>query len=81
MTPDRYDFTDLVHTPKARLYEILAEVHSDLANLHAEIAYARSCEATKTGDQATIKAQRYNDEGYRDALIEKKFLLARLLDV
>ena len=54
----------------------LAATHAELAQLHEEIAFGRVTEFARP----EMKPQRLSDEGHRDALIEKKFLIIRLLD-
>lgn len=75
---DFYDFRYLLDLDTPGLLSELADVHAELATLHENIAFIRAEEAVKRVDQ---KPQRINDEGHRDALIEKKFLIVRLLDV
>jgi hypothetical protein len=61
---------------REELLRELASAHSELAELHEVIAFNKVSELTNPG----LKAQRLNDEGHRDALIEKKFLIIRLMD-
>lgn len=58
------------------LLKELAETHTELAHLHQEIAFNKVAEI----DNKLLKSQRLQDEGLRDALVEKKFLIIRLLD-
>lgn len=71
-----WDFALLVDAPRPDLYRELAATHTELANIHEEIAYNRANETSNP----LLKPARYELEGHRDALIEKKFLLIRLLD-
>jgi hypothetical protein len=71
-----WDFGKLVDATPPELYRELAATHSELATLHEEIAFNRVSELTNP----SLKATRITDEGHRDALIEKKFLIIRLLD-
>lgn len=71
-----WDFALLVDAPRPDLLRELAAAHSELANLHEEIAFSRANEIANPA----VKPARYQLEGRRDALIEKKFLLIRLLD-
>jgi len=71
-----WDFALLVDADRPLLLKELADTHSQLANLHEEIAFTRVSEM----DNPPLKGARYQLEGCRDALIEKKFLLLRLLD-
>lgn len=71
-----YDWKPLVDAPVPELLHELAAVHSELANLHEEIAFNKVTELTNPA----MKAQRLNDEGHREALIEKKWLITRLID-
>lgn len=77
-TPDPFDFAPLLDMNTQELLLEIAGVHGELARLHEEIALVRAAEANK---DLTRRSQRINDEGHRDALIEKKFLIARLLDI
>lgn len=74
-----YDFRDLLDMDRAKLLETLADTHTVLANLHEEIAYTRATEIT-TASTPSVKATRMHMEGQRDAMIEKKFLLIRLIE-
>lgn len=78
MNDDPYDYSYLIDLDSDELLRELATAHGELARLHEEIAFIRAAEAVKDVAQ---KPQRINDEGHRDALIEKKFLIVRLLDV
>lgn len=71
-----YDFKPLLDLDVNGLLIELAIVHAELATLHEEIADCRVMER----NDPNLKYQRINDEGHRDALIEKKFLIVRLLD-
>lgn len=73
---ETWDFALLVDAPRSDLYRELAATHSELANIHEEIAFNKATEAT----DKTVRPARLQLEGRRDALIEKKFLLIRLLD-
>lgn len=75
---DPYDFSPLLDLSTAALLAELAGVHGELSRLHSEIALLRAAEANK---DVTLRSQRINDEGHRDGLIEKKFLIVRLLDM
>lgn len=74
--PVVWEFGKLVEADVEELLTELALTHSELATLHEEIAFTRSSEAA----HPELKPQRYMDEGRRDALIEKKWLITRLLD-
>jgi len=71
-----WDFGKLVDASRDELLRELAETHAELATLHEEIAFNKVSEMTTP----TLRAQRIEDEGHRDALIEKKWLITRLLD-
>jgi hypothetical protein len=71
-----WDFALLVDAPRQDLLRELASAHTDLANLHEEIAFNKVAEV----ENRSLRAARIQLEGHRDALIEKKFLLLRLLD-
>jgi hypothetical protein len=74
--PNVWEFGKLVDADVEELLTELAFTHSELATLHEEIAFTRSSEKS----HPELHAQRLIDEGRRDALIEKKFLIIRLLD-
>lgn len=71
-----WDFRDLLIASQADLLAELADTHQNLAVLHEEIAHLRVGEKYKTNDAS----ERIIAEGKRDAFIEKKFLLIRLLE-
>lgn len=71
-----WDFALLVDADRPVLLKELADAHTQLANLHEEIAFNKVSEM----ENPSLKAARLQLEGCRDALIEKKFLLLRLLD-
>jgi hypothetical protein len=75
--PVVWEFGKLVDADVEELLTELAFTHSELATLHEEIAFTRSSEQS----HPELKPQRYMDEGRRDALVEKKFLILRLLDI
>jgi len=70
-----YDFKPLLDLDIDDLLSELAIVHGELANIHEEIAMTKVSEEPRKPS-----GQRIQDEGHRDALIEKKFLILRLLD-
>ena len=74
--PAVWEFGKLVDADVEELLSELALTHAELATLHEEIAFTRSSE----GSHPELKGQRLLDEGRRDALIEKKWLITRLLD-
>lgn len=74
---DKHVFQGLVHADRDTLLQALADTHEHLANLHEDIAYLRANESRLAADN---KQLRIMEEGTRDALIEKKFLIIRLLD-
>ena len=74
--PPEWDFALLVDAPRPDLLRELAAAHTDLANLHEEIAFNKVAEV----DNKNLRLARLQLEGRRDALIEKKFLLLRLID-
>jgi mRNA-degrading endonuclease YafQ of YafQ-DinJ toxin-antitoxin module len=74
-----YDFSGLVRSSRDTLLLTLAETHSSLANLHIKIAFLRA-EEDRDATQRHHKAQRHDMEGLRDAYIEKKWLIVKLLE-
>lgn len=76
---DEFDFRDLPHADLPTLIIELADVHTLLANLHSTIAFARSTHI-RAGDKGA-QPDVIELEAERDSLIEKKFLLARLIDL
>lgn len=71
-----WDFRSLLTADDRALLSELADTHQNLAVLHEEIAHLRVGEKYKTNDAT----ERIIAEGKRDAFIEKKFLLIRLLE-
>lgn len=71
-----WDFALLIDAPRPDLYRELAATHTELANLHEEIAFNKVAEA----ENITLRVARIQLEGRRSALVEKKNLLLRLLD-
>lgn len=71
-----WDFALLVDADRHTLLKELAATHTELANLHEEIAFNKVAEV----ENKALRSARLQLEGCRDALIEKKFLLLRLLD-
>lgn len=74
---EHYDFSTLVRASKDSLLTILAETHSNLANLHIRIAFLRAEE--ERGNKAS-KTERVQFEGLRDVYSEKKWLTLKLLE-
>lgn len=74
---EKYSFQNLRRLPIASLLDELTDTFEALANLHEEIAYLRAGEKGQPDDW---RQERIIKEGARDALIERKFLLARLID-
>lgn len=72
----KFDFTHLRDSSRPLLLDELTSTHTRLANLHSEIAYLRANESKLNPD---CKQERILLEGERDALIEEKFLILRLL--
>lgn len=72
-----FDFSGLRHLPYPTLLDEFLETAERLANLHEEIAYLRVSEK----GSPDYREQRIIQEGLRDALIERKFLLVRLLEM
>lgn len=73
------DFTWLLNLPLTELLRELTIAHSELAQLHVRIGFLRAEEIRNKGSLFE-KAERVESEGSRDALIEKKFLLVRLIE-
>ena len=59
----------------------LASVLIELANSYSLIAECRSDEAMKSPNMDVSKAERCAIEGVRDALIEEKWFILKLLDL
>jgi hypothetical protein len=70
-----WKFDELRHLSKSSLLDELLDTHQNLANLHEKIGWLRAQELVGAG-----KGERLEAEGIRDAYVEKKFLLLRLLD-
>lgn len=71
------EFTSYLTWTKTALLTRYTEIAQELANLYPQIAYLR-CEEAR--DKSVDKTERYRLEGDRDALVEERFLIARLLD-
>lgn len=76
MPVEVWDFGYLLTATKIELLKELASSHSEIATLMESIAYNRTIEQ---GDPQ-VKAVRILEEGRRDAYIEKKYLIIRLLE-
>ena len=74
---DEVSFTDLLQMSPDDLLLQYATTAQTLSQLYSEIAYQRICELR---DKTTDKTVRMDIEGRRDQLIERKFLIARILD-
>lgn len=70
-----WQFGELRYLDKNELLNELLDTHQNLANLHEKIGYLRSQELV-----GATKSERYEAEGVRDAYVEKKYLLLRLID-
>lgn len=71
--PDPYDFSDLLTMGRSELREHLVQTVSELATMHEHVAFIR---ATSPHKDEYIEAA-----GHRDALVEQKWLILRLLDL
>jgi hypothetical protein len=69
-----WSFKELLDLPHDDLVYELMDTHQNLANLHEKIGWLRAQELA-----GAPKGERYEAEGIRDAYIEKKFLLLRLI--
>ena len=76
MAPVKWDFALLLDADVHTLLAELTDTHAELANIHEEIAFNKVGEV----ENRSLKGPRMLLEGRRDALVEKKFLLIRLLD-
>ena len=76
MPVETWDFSHLLVLSKTQLLAELAAVHGELATLFESIAYNKTIEQ---GDPQ-VKAVRILEEGKRDAFIEKKYLIIRILE-
>lgn len=74
----QFDFHNLLPMSRTELLYELTDAHTQLANLHLRVGFLRAEEIREPKGYA--KQERYDTEGKRDAYIEKKFLIARLLD-
>ena len=75
--PPHYDFSPLVSTPTHLLLEELAVVHSNIANLCIRIGFLRQEEIRGVSH---AKEQRLDYEAKREAEIEKKWLIVKVLE-
>ena len=72
-----YDFGPLVTTPTDILLHELATAHSNIANLCIRIGFLRQEEIRGV---AHAKEQRLDYEAKREAEIEKKWLIVKVLE-
>jgi len=70
--PDPYDFSDLLTCSRSELRTHLAKTIAELATMYEHVAFLRVT--------ATIKDEYYEAQGHRDALIEQKWLILRLME-
>lgn len=75
--PPRQDWSPFLDLSRSALIREYVDCATALANVIEEIAFLRVCELR---DRETDKTVRIEQESVRDVLIEKKFLIARLLD-
>lgn len=73
-----HDFRSLIDLSHSNLLDELAWVHTELANKIEEVAYLRA-DDLRAGNKSG-SPDRAIAEGQRDVLIEKKYLIIRLLD-
>lgn len=73
-----HDFRPLIDLSHSKLLDELAWVHTELANKIEEVAYLRA-DDLRAGNKSG-SPDRAIAEGQRDVLIEKKYLIIRLLD-
>lgn len=73
-----FDFHLLLNASRSDLLREYADAATQLANLHVRIGFLRAEEIRSPKGYA--KEERVDTEGKRDAYIEKKFLIVRLLD-
>jgi hypothetical protein len=76
MPVTEWDFGYLLTASTPELLTELTYTHSEIATLLESIAYNRTIEQ---GDPQ-IKSVRIIEEGRRDAFIEKKYLIIRLIE-
>lgn len=74
---DEYDLVGFLSAALPDLLWALAETHTGLAHAHVRIGFLR---AEELRNVQHAKQERVQLEGERDALVEKKFLLLRLID-
>lgn len=72
-SPDPYNFSDLLYMGRSELRAELCQCVAELATFHEKVAFLRATESPKSGE--AIEAA-----GTRDALVEKKWLLLKLMD-
>lgn len=70
--PDPYDFSDLLVMDRSELRVELAQCVGELATFHERVAFV------KATDPKSPELHEYT--GTRDALIEKKWLILRLME-
>jgi hypothetical protein len=72
-----FDYGPLVYLPVHDLLVALAETHSAIANLIIRVGFLRQEELRGTQE---AKVMRLEMEALRDAYIEKKWLLVKVLE-
>lgn len=75
--PTRQDWSPFLDLSRTALLREYVDVATSLANVIEEIAFLRVGEMR---DHSQDKTVRVEQEAVRDVLIEKKFMIARLLD-
>ncbi len=70
--PDPYSFSDLLAMSRSELRVRLVKVIEQLATMHEHVAFIRAT--------STVASERYEYEGHRDALIEEKWLVMKLME-
>jgi hypothetical protein len=70
--PDPYDFSDLLTLGRSELRDHLAKTVAELCTMHEQVAFLR---ATSPHKDEYLEAA-----GHRDALVEQKWLILKLMD-
>lgn len=70
--PDAYSFSDLLHMGRSELREELTKTVADLCHYIEHTAFLRSTEGRG--------AEYFESEGHRDALVEQKWLIMKLME-
>jgi len=70
--PDPYNFSDLLDMSRSELRKHLAQTVAELCTAHEQTAFVRAT--------STYKDEYFEYAGHRDALVEQKWLILKLME-